>query len=60
MNSIPPIAMGRVTPLAHILAPNMRPVQITSDLARFWKEHYPAVKKELRRKYHKHEWRDDP
>ncbi len=54
---IPPIAMGRVAPLVHVLAPNMRPVQITQDLAGFWKDHYPRVKKELQRKYPKHEWK---
>jgi ATP-dependent helicase HrpB len=53
----PRIAMGRVPVLAHILAPNMRPVQITQDLANFWREQYPKVKQELQRKYPKHEWR---
>jgi len=51
------IAMNRVPVLLHILAPNMRPVQITQDLAGFWREHYPRVKSELQRKYPKHEWR---
>ncbi len=55
--SVPPIAMGRVAPLVQILAPNNRPVQVTQDLAGFWREHYPRVKKELARKYPKHEWR---
>lgn len=54
---IPPVAMGRVTPLLHILAPSMRPVQITHDLAGFWREHYPKLRKELQRKYPRHEWR---
>jgi ATP-dependent helicase HrpB len=53
----PKIAMGRVPVLLHILAPNMRPVQITQDLAGFWREHYPRVKSELQRKYPKHAWR---
>jgi ATP-dependent helicase HrpB len=53
----PHIALGRVPVLVHILAPNMRPVQITQDLANFWKEQYPKVKQELQRKYPKHEWR---
>lgn len=53
----PRIALGRVPVLVHILAPNMRPVQITQDLANFWKEQYPNVKQELQRKYPKHEWR---
>ncbi|MBI5383188.1 MAG: ATP-dependent helicase HrpB [Verrucomicrobia bacterium] len=53
----PCVAMGRVPVLLHILAPNMRAVQITQDLAGFWKEHYPRLKSELQRKYPKHEWR---
>jgi len=53
----PKIAMGRVAPLIHILAPNQRPVQITQDLAGFWSEHYPKLKKELQRRYPRHEWR---
>ena len=57
VNTIPKLAMGRVSVAAHILAPNMRPVQITSDLAGFWREHYPRVKQELQRKYPKHQWR---
>lgn len=51
------IAMGKVRVLVHILAPNQRPVQITDDLASFWKSGYPAAKKELQRRYPKHEWR---
>ena len=57
VNTTPKIAMGRVSVLIHILAPNNRPVQITQDLAGFWGEHYPKVKQELQRKYPKHEWR---
>ncbi len=57
VNATPRIAMSRVAVLVHILAPNMRPVQITQDLAGFWREHYPRVKQELQRKYPKHEWR---
>jgi len=57
VSSTPKIAMGRVPVLVHVLAPNMRPVQITQDLAGFWREHYPRVKQELQRKYPKHKWR---
>ena len=57
VNSTPRIAMGRVPVLVHILAPSRRPVQITQDMAGFWKDHYPRVKRELQRKYPKHEWR---
>ena len=57
VTTTPRIAMGRVTVLVHILAPSRRPVQITQDLAGFWREHYPRVKQELQRRYPKHEWR---
>lgn len=53
----PRIAQGRVPLSVHILAPSMRPVQVTQDLANFWREHYPRIKSELQRKYPKHEWR---
>jgi ATP-dependent helicase HrpB len=51
------VAKGRVPVTIHILAPNQRPVQVTTDLANFWKESYPKLKVELSRKYPKHEWR---
>jgi ATP-dependent helicase HrpB len=57
VNTTPRIAMGRVPMVVHILAPSRRPVQITQDLAGFWRDHYPRVKQELQRKYPKHEWR---
>ena len=53
----PTIAMGRVPVLVHILTPGMKPIQITRDLAGFWREHYPRIKSELQRKYPKHLWR---
>ena len=53
----PKIALGRVPVLVHILTPGMKPVQVTQDLANFWREHYPRIKSELQRKYPKHEWR---
>jgi ATP-dependent helicase HrpB len=56
----PRIACGRVAVLLHLLAPNMRPQQITDDLSSFWTNTYPVVKKELRRRYPKHSWPDDP
>ena len=37
-----------------------RQVQVTTDLAGFWERHYPAIAKELRRKYPRHAWPDDP
>lgn len=56
LTTIPTIALGRVTPLVHILAPNQRPVQITADLPAFWRDHYPRIRQELKRKYPKHAW----
>jgi ATP-dependent helicase HrpB len=57
VTDLPKIGMGRVALSVHILAPSMRPVQVTHDLANFWREHYPRIKSELQRKYPKHEWR---
>lgn len=51
------IASGRATITIHILGPNHRPVQVTKDLATFWKETYPVLKKELQRQYPKHVWK---
>lgn len=53
----PKIAKGHVAVVIEILGPNHRPVQVTRDLAGFWRDHYPRVKKEMQRKYPKHEWR---
>ncbi|MGC1479561.1 MAG: ATP-dependent helicase HrpB [Chthoniobacterales bacterium] len=51
------ICAGRIACTIQVLAPNFRPVQITTDLANFWKESYPKLKLELQRRYPKHEWR---
>ncbi len=56
----PKIARGRVAVVLHLLAPNGRPAQITSDLKNFWKETYPQVRKELRARYPKHAWPEKP
>lgn len=56
----PRVAGGRVPVVLHLLAPNMRPQQITDDLASFWVNTYPEVRKELKRRYPKHAWPDDP
>ena len=53
----PKIAMGRVPVTVHILTPGMKPIQVTQDMASFWREHYPKIKNELARKYPKHFWR---
>ncbi len=51
------IALGRVPVVVHILTPGMKPIQVTQDLASFWREHYPRIKSELQRRYPKHLWR---
>ena len=56
----PAIAEGRVRLLLHLLSPARRPVQITQDLKQFWMSGYPQVKKELKGRYPKHPWPDDP
>jgi ATP-dependent helicase HrpB len=56
----PRVAGGRVSVLLHLLGPNHRPQQVTDDLSSFWANTYPQVKKELRRRYPKHAWPDDP
>ncbi len=56
----PRVAEGRVPLVAHLLAPNRRAVQVTTDLAGFWERHYPALRKELSRKYPRHKWPENP
>ena len=56
----PAIAGGRVKLLLHLLSPARRPVQITRDLKEFWNTGYSQVKKELKGRYPKHPWPDDP
>ena len=56
----PRICDGRVPVVLHLLSPNQRAVQVTTDLAGFWERHYPAVRKELMRKYPRHFWPEDP
>ncbi|MEP6821130.1 MAG: ATP-dependent helicase HrpB [Chthoniobacterales bacterium] len=51
------IGPARAPLVIQVLAPNHRPIQITSDLEGFWRDAYPKIKKELQRKYPKHEWR---
>jgi ATP-dependent helicase HrpB len=56
----PRIARGRVRILLHILAPNYRVQQVTDDVASFWRNTYPKVRKDLRGRYPKHAWPEDP
>ncbi|HEX4423711.1 MAG TPA: ATP-dependent helicase HrpB [Kofleriaceae bacterium] len=56
----PAICDGRVPLVLHLLAPNQRPVQVTTDLPGFWVKHYPALRKQLMRRYPKHAWPEDP
>lgn len=56
----PRLARGRVSVLLHLLAPNYRPQQITSDLTSFWNTTYQQVRKELRARYPRHAWPEDP
>ena len=56
----PRIADGRVPLLLHLLSPARRPVAVTADLASFWRTGYPQVRGELRRRYPRHAWPDDP
>ncbi len=60
LRDTPRIAGGRVRVLLHLLAPNFRPQQVTDDLASFWANTYPQVRKELRARYPKHAWPEDP
>lgn len=60
MRETPRVAGGRVGVLLHLLGPNYRPQQITADLASFWNNTYQEVRKELRRRYPKHAWPEDP
>ncbi|MFM1871649.1 MAG: hypothetical protein RL398_1071 [Planctomycetota bacterium] len=54
------LAGGRVPVVLELLAPNHRPVQVTTDLPSFWKNIYPDVRRELCRRYPRHSWPEDP
>ncbi len=60
MMETPLIAENRIPLIIHLLAPNMRPCQITADLKNFWNETYKEVRKELKGRYPKHRWPEDP
>lgn len=56
----PAVAQGRVPLVLHLLAPNRRAVQVTTDLAGFWVRHYPELRNALMRRYPRHAWPEDP
>jgi ATP-dependent helicase HrpB len=60
MRETPRVANGKVPLVVHLLAPNQRPVQTTTDLTGFWQRLYPQVRRELSRRYPKHKWPEDP
>ena len=60
LHDTPAVAGGRVPVLLHILGPNFRPVQVTQDLRSFWSGTYHQVRKDLRARYPRHAWPEDP
>ncbi len=60
LGETPRIANGRITLMLHLLSPAGRPMQVTRDLASFWANTYTDVKKDLKGRYPKHYWPDDP
>lgn len=60
MNETPSIANGRLPLMLELLSPANRPMQLTRDLPSFWKNTYPDVRKDLRGRYPKHAWPEDP
>ena len=60
LGETPAVCRGRVAVTLHLLSPARRPIQVTQDLAGFWERTYPEVKKELKGRYPKHVWPEDP
>jgi len=60
VTATPTLGRARHSILIHLLAPNGRPAQVTDDLAGFWTRTYPDVRRELRARYPKHAWPEDP
>ncbi len=56
----PTVNEGRTKVMLHLLSPAQRPIQVTQDLRSFWQNTYPEVRKELRGRYNKHPWPEDP
>ena len=59
-NASPSLVDGTVPITLHLLAPNRRAVQVTTDLESFWRTHYPGLRKQLSRRYPKHDWPEEP
>ena len=60
LQATPKVAGGRVPIVMHLLSPAQRPVQVTKDLAGFWQTSYALVRKDMRGRYPKHYWPEDP
>jgi ATP-dependent helicase HrpB len=60
LSETPKVNKGKMPVVMHLLSPGYKPVQITSDLKSFWNNLYQEVKSELRRRYPKHSWPEDP
>jgi ATP-dependent helicase HrpB len=56
----PRVLDGKIPVVLHLRAPNRHDLAVTSDLATFWREHYPELRKRLSRRYPRHDWPDDP
>jgi len=60
LEETPRVARGRVPLVLHLLSPAHRPVQVTRDLAGFWRSSYFDVRRDLRGRYPRHHWPEDP
>jgi ATP-dependent helicase HrpB len=60
MKETPAICDGKINLMIHLLSPAYRPVQVTQDLRNFWDNTYHEVRKELKSRYPKHSWPEDP